>query len=141
MSELIKETTADGVVLDTRGASSKELQEAADKVRTGVVMYSEGMAIPKDMPSIVSGRVHNALYYVPMLNLNKFIKPEFAIYRVAELFKEPIQREFATSFFNGYGTELNIFAPGMPDWADEQYKYLGKTSRILRENTTSFSWI
>jgi len=139
LSELIKETTADGVVLDTRGASSKELQEAADKVRTGVVMYSEGMAIPKDMPSIVSGRVHNALYYVPMLNLNKFIKPEFAIYRVAELFKERIQREFATSFFNGYGTELNIFAPGMPDWVDEQYKYLGKTSRILRENTTSFT--
>ena len=139
LSELIKETSADGVVLDTRGASSKELQEAADKVRTGVVMYSEGMAIPKDMPSIVSGRVHNALYYVPMLNLNKFIKPEFAIYRVAELFKEPIQREFATSFFNGYGTELNIFGPGMPDWADEQYKYLGRTSRILRENTNNFT--
>jgi formylglycine-generating enzyme required for sulfatase activity len=139
LSELIKETSADGVVLDTRGASSKELQEAADKVRKGVVMYSEGMAIPKDMPSIVSGRVHNALYYVPMMNLNKFIKPEFAIYRVAELYKEPIQREFATSFFNGYGTELNIFAPGMPDWADEQYKYLGRTSRILRENTINFT--
>ena len=139
LSELIKETTADGVVLDTRGASSKELQEAADQVRSGVVMYSEGMAIPKDMPLIVSGRVHNALYYVPMLNLNKFIKPEFAIFRVAELYKERIQREFATSFFNGYGTELNIFAPGMPAWADEQYKYLGKTTRILRENTANFT--
>ena len=112
LADLIRETGADGVVLDTRGASSKELQDAADKVRPGVVMYSEGMAIPKDMPGIVSGRVHNALYYVPMLNLNKFIKPEFAIFRVAELFKEKIQREFATSFFNGYGTELNIFAPG-----------------------------
>jgi hypothetical protein len=54
-------------------------------------MYSEGMAIPKDMPGIVAGRVHNALYYPPMLNLNKFIKPEFAIFRVAEQFKE--QRE------------------------------------------------
>ena len=127
------------MVLDTKGGSSIELQEAADGVKKGVIMYSEGMAVPKDMQGIVSGRVHNALYYAPMLNLNKFIKPEFTIYRVAELYKEPIQREFATSFFNGYGTELNIFGPGQPDWAEEQYKYLGRTSRILRENTHNFT--
>ncbi len=139
IGDLIAETDADGVVLDTRGESSKELQEAADKVRKGVVMYSEGMAVPKDMVNIVSGRVHNALYYVPMLNLNKFIKPEFSIFRVAELYKEPIRREFATSFFNGYGTELNIFAPGQPDWVEQQYLFLGQTSRILRENTFNFT--
>ncbi|WP_242923149.1 formylglycine-generating enzyme family protein [Pontibacter liquoris] len=139
LADIIKNTGADGVVLDTKGSSSKELQEAADGVKKGVVMYSEGMAVPKDMQGIVSGRVHNALYYAPMLNLNKFIKPEFAIYRVAELYKEPIQREYATSFFNGYGTELNIFGPGQPAWAEEQYKYLGRTSRILRENTYNFT--
>ncbi|MFM9908934.1 MAG: formylglycine-generating enzyme family protein [Chitinophagaceae bacterium] len=139
LGALIKETKADGVVLDTRGASSKELQQAADKVRSGVIMYSEGMAVPKDMPGIVAGRVHNALYYPPMLNLNKFIKPSFAIFRVAELYKEPIQRELATSFFNGYGTEINMFAPGQPDWVEEQYKYLGRTSRILREHTINFT--
>lgn len=139
LGDLIGATGADGVVLDTRGASSKELQEAADEVRKGVIMYSEGMAIPKDMTGIVSGRVHNALYYPPLLNLNKFIKPEFAIFRVAELFKEPIKREFASSFFNGYGTEINMFAPGQPDWAVEQYKYLGKTSRILREHSSNFT--
>lgn len=138
ISKLIAATSADGMVLDTKGESSKELQDAADIVRRGVIMYSEGMAVPKDMAGIVSGRVHNALYYPPMLNLNKLIKPEFTIFRVAELFKEPIQREFATSFFNGYGTEMNIMAPGQPDWAVEQYKYLGRTSRILRENTYNF---
>ncbi len=139
LADIISATGADGVVLDTRGSSSIELQNAADRVKQGVIMYSEGMAIPKDMQGIVSGRVHNALYYPPMLNLNKFIKPEFAIYRVAELFKEKIQREYATSFFNGYGTELNIFGAGQPDWAIEQYKYLGRTSRILRENTLNFT--
>jgi len=82
MADLIREVGADGVVLDTKGSSSLELQHAADSVRKGVVMYSEGMAVPKDMPGIVSGRVHNALYYPPMLNLNKLIKPDFAIYRV-----------------------------------------------------------
>lgn len=138
LSDLIAATDADGVVLDTRGSSSKELQEAADQVKKGVVMYSEGMAIPKDMPGIVAGRVHNALYYPPMLNLNKFIKPEFAIFRVAEQFKERIQREFATSFFNGYGTELNVFQAGTPDWVDEDYRFLGQTTRILRENSSVF---
>lgn len=139
LSDLIAATSADGVVLDTKGESSRELQDAADVVRPGVVMYSEGMAVPKDMSGIVSGRVHNALYYAPMLNLNKLIKPEFTIYRVAELFKEKIRREFNTSFFNGYGTEMNIMAPGQPDWAEEQYRYLGRTSRILRENTYNFT--
>ncbi len=139
ITNLIAGTSADGVVLDTKGESSKALQLAADKVKPGVVMYSEGMAVPKDMVGIVSGRVHNALYYPPLLNLNKLIKPEFAIFRVAEIFKEPIQREFATSFFNGYGTELNIMEPGRPEWVDEEYKYLGRTSRILRENTDNFT--
>ena len=139
LADLLRQTGADGVILDTWGQSSREFQSTADSVKKGVVMYSEGMAIPKDMPGIVSGRVHNALYYVPMLNLNKFIKPDFAIFRVAELYKEPIRREFAISFFNGYGTELNVFAPGQPSWVTEQYRWLGKTSRILRENTENFT--
>jgi formylglycine-generating enzyme required for sulfatase activity len=139
LADLIKETSADGVVLDTKGESSRELQEAADKVKPGVVMYSEGMAVPKDMPGIISGRVHNALYYPPMLNLNKFIRPDFAIFRVAEVYKEPIQREYAVAYFNGYGTEINQFAPGHPEWEEEQYRYLGRTTRILRENTSLFT--
>lgn len=139
LENLIRDTGADGVVLDTRGSSSRELQEAADRVRPGVVMYSEGMAVPKDMPEIVSGRVHNALYYPPLLNLNKLIQPEFAIFRVAEVFKEPIQREYATAFYNGYGTEINQFAPGHPDWEDGQYRFLGTTSMILREHSSVFS--
>ncbi|MCJ7465343.1 MAG: formylglycine-generating enzyme family protein [Maribacter sp.] len=139
LAYLLRETDADGVVLDTRGASNKEFQAAADGVKKGVIMYSEGMAVPKDMQGIVAGRVHNALYYPPLLNLNKFIKPDFAIFRVAELYKEPIQREFAVAFFNGYGTELNIFQPGQPAWVKEQYNYLGRTSRILRENSPNFN--
>jgi len=139
MAALIKEVGADGVVLDTKGSSSVELQHAADSVRKGVVMYSEGMAVPKDMPGIVSGRVHNALYYPPMLNLNKLIKPNFAIFRVAELAFEPIRREYATSFFNGYGTELNIFKPGRPDWIEADYRFFGQTLRVLRENTSNFT--
>ena len=137
--DLLLATDADGVVLDTKAEAGREFQDAADRVKPGVVMYSEGMAIPKAIPTIVSGRVHNALYYPPMLNLNKLIKPEFAIFRVAELFKEKIRREFATAFFNGHGTELNIMAPGQPDWVEEQYAFLGKTSRILRENTFNFT--
>ncbi len=138
LADLIRATSADGVVLDTKGESSKELQQAADAVKPGVIMYSEGMAVPKDMPQIVSGRVHNALYYPPPLNLNKLIKPDFAIFRVTEVFKEPIRREYAVTFFNGYATEINQFAPGHPEWEEDQYRYLGRTSMILRENSSVF---
>jgi formylglycine-generating enzyme required for sulfatase activity len=138
MTAITKAVNVDGFVLDTRGSSSKELQQAVDEARSGVVMYSEGMAVPVDMQTIVSGRVHNALYYPPMLNLNKLIKPEFAIFRVAEEAREPIHREFNVSFFNGYGTELNSMPPGRFEWSDDQMRYWGKLLRIQRENSSVF---
>ncbi len=139
MGRLIHQITADGVVLDTQGSSSRQLQNAADSAREGVIMYSEGMAVPRDMENIISGRVHNALYYPPMLNLNKFIKPDFAIFRVAEIKFERIRREYLLSLFNGYGTEINLFPPGRPEWIEEDYRLLGKTSRILREHSSNFN--
>jgi iron(II)-dependent oxidoreductase len=139
MAQLIRETEADGVVLDTRGSSSVELQAAADSVRKGVVMYSEGMAIPKDMPGIISGRVHNAIYLSPELNLNKLIKPDFSIFRVCDVGEDLIHREIAISFFNGYGTELNMFRPG---GRDEKYiadlDFLSHTTFLLRQNNDAF---
>ena len=139
LSRLIEKTDADGVVLDTRGSSSLKFQQAADIVKPGVVMYSEGMAIPKDMPGIVAGRVHDAIFKQPVLNLNKLIKPEFAIFRVLQLSQGRLHRELALSFFNGYGNEINTFAPGRPDWMEEAFLYLGRLTRILRENTTAFT--
>ncbi|MDZ7647453.1 MAG: hypothetical protein U5K54_09850 [Cytophagales bacterium] len=47
LTDLLSGTSADGVVLDTKGESSRELQDAADGVKPGVIMYSEGMAVPK----------------------------------------------------------------------------------------------
>jgi len=144
LAESIRETGADGVVLDCSGASTEQLQKAGDNSGDGVVMYSEGMAVPKDMQGIVSGRVHNALYYCPILNLNKLIKPEFAIFRVVEVGKERIKREYSLSLFNGYGTENNLFSPGRPYWLDEQWKYLAKILMIQRESSENFTqqnWI
>jgi iron(II)-dependent oxidoreductase len=145
MAKLIGETEADGIVLDTRGSSSFELQRAADSVRKGVVMYSEGMAITKDMPGIISGRVHNAIFYSPELNLNKVIKPDFSIFRVCDVGEDRNHREIAISFFNGYGTELNLFRPGR---RDDNYRddlnYLAQTTFILRQNNNAFldkNWI
>lgn len=138
MQHLLREIDADGVVLDTWGESSREFQAAADKVKPGILLYSEGMAVPKDMPGIVAGRVHDAIYLPPPLNLNKLIKPDMAIFRVIQLAEGRIHREIAVSFFNGYGVELNIMRPGRPDWAFEEYAYLGRTTRILRENSSAF---
>lgn len=138
MERLLREIGADGVVLDTWGESSKEFQAAADRVKPGIVLYSEGMAVPKDMTGIVAGRVHDAIYMSPPLNLNKLIKPEFAIFRVIQLAEGRIHREIAVSFFNGYGVELNVMRPGRPDWVGEEYPYLGRTTKILRENSSAF---
>ena len=144
MEDMLRTIDGDGVVLDTWGESSKEFQAAADRVKPGVILYSEGMAVPKDMPGIVAGRVHDAIYLPPPLNLNKLIKPDFAIFRVAQLAEGRIHRETAVAFFNGYGLEMNIMRPGRPDWMDEEFAYLGRTTKILRENSEAFlsaNWV
>ena len=138
IEQLLRSVDGDGVVLDTRGESSREFQDMADRVKPGIIMYSEGMAVPKDMPGIVAGRVHDALYMPPPLNLNKLIKPEFAIFRVLQLSEGKLHREVAVSFFNGYGTELNVMRAGRPDWVDEELQPLGRTTMILRENSSAF---
>jgi formylglycine-generating enzyme required for sulfatase activity len=139
MATLIGEIEADGVVLDTRGSSSYELQATADNVRKGVVMYSEGMPVIKDMPGILAARVHNAIYLSPELNLNKLIKPDFAIFRVCDIGEDIIHREIAIAFFNGYGTELNMYRPGGRDENFEaDLDFLARTTFILRQNNDAF---
>ena len=64
---MVKVIDSNGVVLDCSGASSQQLRDAADGGKRGVVLKSEGMEAPKDMQGIVSGRVHNALYYTPLI--------------------------------------------------------------------------
>jgi iron(II)-dependent oxidoreductase len=144
MAGIIGETCADGVVLDTRGSSSRELQEAADRAKEGVVMYSEGMAVPRDMPGIISGRVHNAIRMSPPLNMNRLIKPEFQVFRVLDLRDGRIRREMAICLFNGYGAELNLFSPAHPWWMEEGYRFMGRCLMILRQNSKAFhdrAWI
>ncbi|MBL7794842.1 MAG: SUMF1/EgtB/PvdO family nonheme iron enzyme, partial [Saprospiraceae bacterium] len=138
MTAMISQVSADGVVLDTKAEASKALQQAADDARPGVLLYSEGMAVPKDMPGIMAGRVHNDIYHVPLLNLNKLIKPDFAIFRVVEIARERVRREYATALFNGYGVEINVMRPGRPDWVDDDYRLWGRCVRILRENSGAF---
>ncbi len=138
MERMLRTLDADGVVLDTRGESSREFQDAADRVKPGIIMYSEGMAVPRDMPGIVSGRVHDALYMPPPLNMNKYMRPDFAIFRVLQLAEGPLHREAAVAFFNGYGSEINTMRPGRPDWIDEDLRYLGRTTKLLRENSSAF---
>jgi len=139
MGRLLKATDADGVVLDTQGASNDTLQQTADAIKPGIIMYSEGMAVPRDMPGIVSGRVHDAIFMPPPINMNKYIKPDFAIFRVCQLNEGRLHRETGVSFFNGIGTEINTFRPGRQSWMEEEYRYLGETLMILRENTSNFT--
>ncbi len=139
MQRFLSATEADGVVLDTMGNSLAELQQTADSVRSGVVMYSEGMATPESMQGIIAGRVHNAIYLSPELNLNKLIKSDFSIFRVCDVGEDIIHREIAISFYNGYGVELNLFRPGgRGDNYRDDLAYLAHTTFILRQNNDAF---
>jgi gamma-glutamyl hercynylcysteine S-oxide synthase len=136
MAGLIRALDADGVVLDTMGGSTKEAQEAADAVKAGVIMYSEGMPVPKDMPDIVASRVHDAILLSPVLNLNRLIEPEFTIFRVTQLADGDLHREVAIAFFNGYGVEINAFKAGRPDWVEPDLRTLGRAAMLLRANAS-----
>lgn len=139
LSQLIQETDADGVVLDTQGSSSFELQSAADDVKSGVIMYSEGMAVAKDMPGIISGRVHDAIHMPPPLNLNRLIKPDFSIFRVCQIADGELHRDASIALFNGYGVEINAFGADRPAWMNSEFAYLGRVLRVLRENNEAFN--
>ncbi|MDI6699018.1 MAG: SUMF1/EgtB/PvdO family nonheme iron enzyme [Candidatus Saccharicenans sp.] len=144
MEGILREIDADGIILDTWGESSREFQAMADRVKPGIIMYSEGMAVPGDMPGIVTGRVHDALYLPPPLNANKFIKPDNAIFRVIQLGEGRFRREASVALFNGYGSEVNTMRPGRPETVEEDLLYLGRTLKILRENHSAFinqDWI
>ncbi|MBC7363657.1 MAG: SUMF1/EgtB/PvdO family nonheme iron enzyme [Candidatus Aminicenantes bacterium] len=144
MENILRELDADGLILDTWGESSWEFQDMADRVKPGIIMYSEGMAVPKDMPGIVTGRVHDALYLPPPLNLNKFINPESAIFRVIQLGEGRFRREASVAFFNGCGSEINTMRPARPATIEEDLRHLGRTLKILRENNSVFTsrdWI
>lgn len=135
LSEITREANLRGVMYDTRSESSEILQKGLEKVRPDFAIFPEGMCIPSDMQNCVVGRVHAALTYAPMLNLNKLIKPEFTIFRQTVIAKESVKRDFATSFFNGYGVEIHLKVPYELAWLQDLYKYLGQTTRILRENS------
>ena len=140
MAQIIAATEADGVILDTEGKSSDLLQQNADTVRNGVVFYSEGMPVISDMPDILAARVHNALFLSPELNLNKLIRPDFAIFRVADVGEDILHREISVAFFNGYGTELNMFRPGgRGEEYNEDLHYLAGTTYNLRRNSDAFT--
>lgn len=139
LANIIKELNSDGAVLDTWWKSSHEVQDAVDNVKKGVILYSEGLAIPQEMQGIVTGRVHDNIFMQPIFNMNKLIKPEFAIFRVVQLNSGHLYREYLTSFFNGHGLELNMMAAGRPSWLDDEFHFLGKVLMILRQNNSAFN--
>ena len=145
MAETLAAIDADGVVLDATDKSTLFLQQTVDTIRPGIIMYSEGMPAVRDMPGIVAARVHNAIFLSPELNLNKLIKPDFAIFRVADVGEDVLHREISIAFFNGYGTELNMFrAGGRGDDYASDLAYLARTTYILRQNSDVFvdmNWI
>jgi formylglycine-generating enzyme required for sulfatase activity len=139
LEQIISETEVDGVILDTKDSFGFLHQSVLDSIKEGVVLYSEGMAKPADMQDLITGRINSTIHFSPELNLNKLIKPDFSIFRVCDVADDFIHREIAIAFFNGYGTELNMYRPGARDdnYRDD-LEYLSLTTFILRQNNDAF---
>lgn len=127
-----------GTMFDTRSESKVEMQAAVDAQRKGFVIFPEGMAVPRDMQNCMIGRVHAALTYPPMLNLNKLIKPDFTIFRQAVIDNQTVKRDMAISFFSGYGVEMHTYISPKMDWLSDLYTYYGRMTQLMRANHDSF---
>lgn len=138
LAKITRETSLLGVMYDTRSESNTAMQQAMDEVTDGFVIFPEGMSVPKNMQKCVVGRVHGALTYPPFLNLNKLIKPEFAIFRQIILDNKMVKRDVSISYFNGYGVEIHLRVPVETDWMNDFYSYLGQAKRILEDNAENF---
>ena len=138
LSEIAHEAGFTGLMFDTRSQSSKNFQTEIDKHIKGFGVFPEGMCVPVDMQNCMMGRTHAAIEYAPFLNLNKLIKPDFAIYRQIVIDKVNPRRDVSLAFFGGHGVEFHLYLPWEIDWLQELYAYTGRTVRILRENADNF---
>lgn len=139
ISQILTDTEADGILINPVDSSDFVLQRVIDTLRKGVVVYSEGIPSPKNMAGIISGRVNSEISQSQILNLNKLIKPDFSVFRICNVGKDILRREAAVSFFNGCGTELNMFYPGSRDeHYIEDLDFLARTTFILKQNNDVF---
>lgn len=137
LGRISKEVGFSGAMFDTRSESNKNLQLALDQQVKGFTFFPEGMCVTADMQNCIIGRTHAAIEYAPFLNLNKLIKPDFAIFRQVVVDKEDPRRDISLAFFGGHGVEFHLYIPWETDWLKELYTYTGRTVRILRENTST----
>jgi formylglycine-generating enzyme required for sulfatase activity len=138
LAKVAREAELWGTMFDTRSESKLEMQAAVDAQRKGFAIFPEGMAVPRDMQNCIMGRVHAALSYPPMLNLNKLIKPDFTILRQAVIDTVTVKRDMAISFFSGYGTEMHLSISPKTDWVNDLYSYYGRITQLLRNNHNCF---
>ncbi|WP_051691914.1 formylglycine-generating enzyme family protein [Pedobacter borealis] len=138
LAKVVKQAELWGTMFDTRSESKVEMQQAVDAQRKGFVIFPEGMSVPRDMQNCIIGRVHAALSYPPMLNLNKLIKPDFTILRQAVLDTTTVKRDMSISFFSGYGAEMHLYISPKTDWVHDLYSYYGRMTQLLRNNHNCF---
>ncbi len=91
------------------------------------------------MPGIISGRVHNAIYLSPELNLNKLIKPDFSIFRVCDVGEDHYSPGNCNFIFQRIRNRTEYVQTG---GRDDNYRmdldYLAKTTFILGRTMMHF---
>jgi len=144
VENLISSTKSCGIILDTRGTPRDEIKDYLKLSRKDHMIYPYMMPHVEDMHYLVIGRLNRTSEFHSLLNLSKLIEPGITFFSALTPGEKDMQREIATSFFNGHGVELNMLLPGRNEYMNNDYHFLSKTTRILRENSNNFhspGWI
>ena len=130
--DLVKQTNADGVFLDTMSTSSPELRKMLDEVRPGLIIVTEGIPPQEQLGWVNSswGQWLNIPSEPSILKL-KWMQPQHQQYLINRWDRDRSE-EIATAFFNNAGVIVwdNIFGAANP-WNAFDQSLWKKTNLIL----------
>ncbi|MFW5657991.1 MAG: formylglycine-generating enzyme family protein [Bacteroidota bacterium] len=139
MNNLMMGIKARGIIYDTYGASPDNDNNTLERLSSEVPVYYNKMPLPSKLQMIKAARLNETVELKPLLNLGKLMNPSFPLFNSSRPGRGHMHRDIALSFFNGHGTELNMLMPGRFEFLENELYFLGKTSRILRENSDVFT--
>lgn len=137
LSEIQQLTTADGIQIKHHLIPKTDLKDTGIKNKSGFVFYPENISELSELQYVVAGS-ENHSYTSPIINLTKFTKPDFSIFKSVSIKDDDFENEVALSFFNGHGLELNESTELQSDSYFRKLKFVGLTSTLLRQNANVF---
>lgn len=132
LADLVGQTGADGVFLDTLSAGSVELKDALNRTGRDLEVITEGLPSLEQLP-LINGSWGQWLTtdLTPGIARLKWIEPRLPLYGIRRWDRDRSE-EIAAAFFNGSGIIVweNVFGTSNP-WTPADRRLWKKANRIL----------